>query len=213
MNVTVPIGLMLLVFMSGCSDPRDANKSNITNSLNNYLKETKLCISNRRMASMPALIGLDDTATIKLLDYFTALEFLTKTIKVEEVQQHSYILMGSKQPMKKVKLARYVLTEKGKQKYKLSKGGFLSGNKGSFCYGYAEVNNIIVFSEPADFFGKKVIEVKYTATIVEHDKWIEDKLFKKYRSVTAALNSAHKPMKKKSSMVLTNNGWVRQSMF
>ena len=161
---------------------------------------------------MPAQIRVNEKKDQAPLDVLVDAGLLTKTKKMEKIRPRSIWGAMGDSGSKEEQIFKYALTELGKKDYKKQSNSLSMSVDGSFCYGYAQVDKIESFTEPADLFGKKVIEVDFTYKLAEHSKWIEADVFKVYRSVVQAFESERVPVKGKATLVLTNKGWVEQSM-
>jgi hypothetical protein len=211
MNQRIVFSILSIVILNACSDPRAANIGNIKHAINDYLKSERSCIASSTF-TMPAQIRINEKKEQVILDHLVQAGLLTKSKKFEKIRANSiWAAMGSS-GSKEEQIYKYELTDIGKQNYKTESNPLSMGTDGEFCYGYSQVDTIESYTEPADFLGKKVIEVSFTYKLAEHTKWIEADIFKTYRSVVQTLESERTPLKGKPSLVLPNKGWTHPNM-
>lgn len=95
----------------------------------------------------------------------------------------------------------YTLTPAGKASYRIVNE---AAGRGAFCAGKHQIEEVLSFSEPADFLGKRVSEVRYHRTLVDAPAWA------KLPAVVAAFPHLRQEFQETASTVLELNGdgWV-----
>jgi len=95
----------------------------------------------------------------------------------------------------------YTLTDAGKAAYDSEKGGY--------CFGKAEVKEILNFTLPSSAEGSQMSTVMYSYTVSDIPEWaMDEKLNKGFPRLTKHKNSATTPVKDNGTAVLTSNGWT-----
>ncbi|MGL5388193.1 MAG: hypothetical protein ACRDCA_20385 [Serratia sp. (in: enterobacteria)] len=88
----------------------------------------------------------------------------------------------------------------GQLKYSLTAEGKKYSKGSGFCVGYRNVNDIVDFTKPADFFGVTMTKVKYTYVVKDIPKWVE--------SIPDVYDALNKPEKASMELYLQKSGWT-----
>ncbi len=201
------VGLILGLFLIGCTNPKEATESNFKDSIQAYFDEKQACFSVR--ASFPYEHEKKSTKD----DLLEELVKIGMLVSEESVKVTTNII--NKDLVTKEPAIKYLLTEKGNEVSEfVSKGnGWLRGET-KFCYGQYKVEGVSNFSEPADFFGQKVSQVNFTYKVVDIADWANNDLFKsKSSELREDFNSTGEAKNGKAALILTNNGWVHEKLF
>ncbi|VAW82290.1 hypothetical protein MNBD_GAMMA14-144 [hydrothermal vent metagenome] len=180
----------------GCSDPKDANKENFSKAIQEYLNQEKACmgIQGRYL----------DTG---LYNEFTDLnEFVKIGLLKKEALKPKSSMTRNVDPR-----VLYSLTEQGKE-ISRKKEGFL-GDTVLLCYGEKVITGVTNFTPPATMGGYTISRVKYTYKVTGIDDWVKNELLmKQYKNLRGELNSANTPLEEEATLMLTNAGWVHETL-
>lgn len=187
------ISMLLFLFslvLSGCSDPKEANKENFKQAAQIYLDQTyPKCYF---YMNFPYTLPKYDFSNKKsVIAAMTDLGFIKKD--------------GSS----------YILTDEGKKHYTENETTSLGGDPlGGFCGGKATVIEIDNFSEPANMFGRTISEVKYTYQVSDLPDWMKSpEVTKLDRTLKTDLASETKAAKGKDVFLLSGEGWIHEKIF
>jgi hypothetical protein len=188
--------------LSGCNNPKAANKENFAKVLTEYvaknsdgfsrsLKYCNINIGNMPTERIYGVSGNDDFSR-----------------KSESLKNAGILTIDSREEERpyqgRVTIRKYDLTEKGKQIAKAISGTDV------FYIPYCQVafKEVKLFTEPADAFGAKVSQVDYTYAIAKVDDWVNHpEILQAYPEAKEALDSVGKPLDGKKALVLTSEGW------
>jgi len=185
---------LLTSFIISCSpDPKEATSENFTKAINEAIKEKGNFISDRIFDGDRKLFK-----SAGLIEIYTELE--------EKQDFLSFIERRKDNNPEMVEVEKYRLTELGK---KYNKEKILGSG---FCYGNSEVVEIKNFTEPTNMGGYTVSHVKYTFKINNIPEWVHV-LKKKYKWMEKDINSSKTPLSGKATLILTNTGWVHETLF
>ncbi|PZU68655.1 hypothetical protein [Sphingobium sp.] len=209
--------------LSSCSDPKDANKENFKDAINDWIKEHPPCIpvprgqitpSQDSGAEFPRYVEATPV-TSKFAQESRAREeapFLAlvdaglMTVKDATIPVRAS-LFGDGQ--KQVPVRSYDLSEKGK-KIVTAQGDktAFSSPAQRFCYGTPTVDEIVQYTEPADAMGVKVSQVTYRYHLKDLPDWARnEKLKVAYPELE---RNAAESLDGKAAVILTNEGWVHE---
>lgn len=199
--------LIALAAMTGCSDPKAATEKNFKVAMQSYLDT-----AYPRCYVSQSFPYVDDSFDI--MGTRTRLKALAKIGLVVSTEEQRQVpnLFGTPRTQK---VTVYDLTGEGKKYFKANVEKNKDGSTGGgFCFGKAKVKEITQFSEPADMFGQKISRVNYEYTVTDLPSWASNA---EITSVLPALHadgeSKSKPIKRLDAVILTNNGWVHESLF
>lgn len=200
------IACLLMVGLSGCTDPKDATEGNFKKSLQAYLdSEYPKCYF---MSEMPkALDTFEGSRTQQRYDAMKQAGLLVSSVKEAEVEG---VFLGKQ----KKSIPVYELTEEGKKYFKNDVSKTMNGKSvGGFCGGKANIVEIVQFTEPADMWGQKLSEVVYTYTVTDLPEWAKNEnILEQFREIKQDVESTQTPLKDKTALVLTNNGWTHRKL-
>jgi len=202
--------VIALSFITGCSDPNAANESNFRQAISEFYITKKACFTVNH--EFPINIVSNPILT-KTIDYMYSGDdeaMLTELVnegflsieKTEAVPQ----MFGFTKPRPALK---YSLTQHGEEVAKV-----IGGHGTDFCYGNYVLLEITNFTEPSDVMGNKVTRVKYTYQADGIEDWAKSEpLINRFGVLSRDINSDKEPINGKADLVLTNNGWVHQTIF
>lgn len=204
---------VVAALVAGCSDPKAATEKNFKVAMQSYLDTAyPKCYILQKFPTTAQFIekkgAQQEKETLKTLTKAGLL--FEKEIERQEIKD---IFNGG--GMKTFVKSTFDLTDEGKKYYKNDiKKNFMGESVGGFCFGKATVKAITQFSEPGEMMGQKVSRVNYEYTVSDLPKWATSP------EVTASINSLKAdaesnvtPVKALNAAILTNNGWVHESLF
>ncbi|CAG9233056.1 Putative secreted protein [Paraburkholderia caribensis] len=203
-STVVTVSLVTLFALAGCGNKKDANKSNFSEAIQDYLNTTKgVCVSLPRKEAPFALEKKggfffnhepEKAAALVSAGLLTASE--------TEVPG----MFGNQ----KVAATQYALTDEGK-KYLVKGGGGNIVGFDAFCGGKYEVKEVENFTEPADMFGTKISQVNFSLVAVDAPSWSkQSQIQAAYPDVKQGLDD---PAQAKAVLVATNEGWMHERLF
>src|SRR3546814_717918 len=181
-------GLVCLAALTvtACSDPKEANKSNFTTAINNWIEKNPPCISIPRGRITPDSAG--DAPFPRYLDASpVTAKYAIESRARERAPFDALVeagLMSVEEATISVKaglfgdqtrdlpVRAYDLTEEGK-KVVSSEGEktAFSSPAHRFCYGVPNVDEVLQFTEPADAMGVKISQVTYRYHLRDLPEW------------------------------------------
>ena len=206
--------LSAAAILSACGDdPKAANKANFEKALNAHYAQMKQCV---KIGSKPNADGIiqefrtDGTVQDKQVPFYNGLASLGL---LEAVTYQKDTKNFSGQVTGKADWVGYKFSNKGESFLRpasLDKGAFSTGAR-QLCYGTPQIVEIVNFTEPAETMGAKVSNVQYTYRLVDVAPWASDPaLTNQFEWLTERINS--ESISKDDDLVLTNNGWVHNSV-
>ena len=206
--------LSAAAILSACGDdPKAANKANFEKALNAHYAQMKQCV---KIGSKPNADGIiqvfrtDGTVQGKQVPFYNGLASLGL---LEAVTYQKDTKNFSGQVTGKADWVGYKFSNKGESFLRpasLDKGAFSTGAR-QLCYGTPQIVEIVNFTEPAETMGAKVSNVQYTYRLVDVAPWASDPaLTNQFEWLTERINS--ESISKDDDLVLTNNGWVHNSV-
>ena len=195
------LGVLGLLIVAGCSNPKKPSNGNFTRAINQALSTRgKACVLIS--GQFPVDVPLSQLTWRKQdVDRLTALENagLVKSSDTTAVPQ------GSFAPEKPQPVKRFDLTDLGKQ-YLHQQPGF-SGSSAGFCYGQEVVDSIVKWNEPATAGGFTVTVVTYTYRLDGLADWAQKpEVVTQYPEVRQELDGA-RVQQRTMGLQLTNRGW------
>ena len=98
----------------------------------------------------------------------------------------------------------YDLTDKGRSTFTPGKG---------FCYGEPKLLRVSNFTAPSTFGAYTMSNVMYEYQIINIPDWARQPDAAKHWQISKALSSEITPLKDDATLILTNKGWIHQSLF
>lgn len=198
------------IAVTGCSDPKAANEKNFKVAMQSYLdKEYPKCYFVEKFPKTVEFYGIED-------QQHRTLQALTKAgmLSMKEIERSELkgIFGGATKTLVK---STFDLTEEGKKAYKPdAKKNYKGESIGGFCFGKATVKTVTQFSEPADMFGQRVSRVNYEYVVSDLPTWATSpEITSASKSLKVDAESNATPVKVLQAVILTNNGWVHESLF
>ncbi|GIZ51874.1 hypothetical protein [Noviherbaspirillum aridicola] len=210
MKETTSLSLALVLLLSGCSDPKAASESNFKKAAQAYLDSVypKCYVTQTFPYTTTYHTGRKDTG-----DLLHALVKAGLLAEKELSRQKTDGWMTAKGDDFIVK-STFELTEEGRKHYKSDGGKPMGYDAGGYCAGKAEVDEIVRYTEPSDALGTRISRVNYTYRVKDLPKWaLTPELVAVVPALKQDVESKEKPVKVTEGFVLTNEGWIHQSLF
>lgn len=154
-RVIIAVSTVTLFALAGCGNKKDANKSNLSEAIQDYLNTTKgVCVSLPRKEAPFALEkkgGFSFNHEPRKAAALVSAGLLS-------VRDTELLGMFGNQ---KIAATQYTLTEEGK-KYLVKGGAGSIAGFDAFCGGKYKVKEVENFTEPADRFGTKISQVNFS---------------------------------------------------
>lgn len=196
MKYALPVTAALLIM--GCSSPKDANESNFKAAINDYYLNTPACISTVKLPYTETGKGFGRSKK-PLLDELVKIGFLES--ENTEIEEASF---SSKKNM--IPATIYSITPKGENNVVVASGGF-----SYFCYGTNKVIEINNFTE-INRSGYQLAEVSYEYKVDQLAEWAKNSPALASIDEDLKQNLKGEPLSAKALLILTNNGWIHQSL-
>ncbi|WP_194722387.1 hypothetical protein [Noviherbaspirillum malthae] len=197
---------VLIVALTGCSDPKQASDKNFKAAIQEYLNTAyPKCYFNEKF---PVQIDTDSFGRR------AALQSLAKAGLLSETELSRREFKDWNGNVKLIIKSEYALTDTGRKFYNPNARQVMNREIGGFCIGKAKVREINRFTEPADMLGHRITKVNYSYSIDELPEWatmLEVKAA--IPGLKEAADSTATPIKETDTLVLTNNGWVHERLF
>ncbi|MGI2906812.1 hypothetical protein [Tolypothrix sp. VBCCA 56010] len=200
---------ILANFLTGCNDPKAANEDNFKKVIVRTLPDTILNCTTTNVRSIDKFEQsrtIDFPLDLGVREELPLLKALTKVGVVSKSE------VAIKRPIYNdtIPATRYTLTKDGEKFFKKDLKTFDKSKKiNAFCFGEVELDKIVNFTEPTDFFGRTVSEVKYTYRIKNLPSWTSDSQVQALiPAVARMVQTKDKPAEVKAALFLTGNGWV-----
>ena len=162
-KLTITI-LIISIFFTACTDPKEANNKNFTNALNEYIKTDKHKLNCFYIGHIFPLTK--NALSEKFLETSIKQGFLIES-KSKILQGASPLGIGwrpGKQEEKKyTEKTVYNLNNEAKKYYK----------DGYVCVGKAKINEVLNFTEPITIGSYKLTNVKFSYTIEDLPNWVK----------------------------------------
>ncbi|SMF13841.1 hypothetical protein [Pseudogulbenkiania subflava] len=197
-----PCAVVLMVALTGCSDPKAASKDNFSKAINAYYEANPAClyVTNK---TLPLKVWTGPNSFDMNVHSLPKLDALVKVglLTVTETQEAS----GSGLMKANHTYRTYALSDQGQKSY----ASWGKENKG-FCYGKLEVVDVTNFTEPSQLMGFTVSQVNYTFRAKEAAGWSQDPAVKAAYGKEVVLQGD--TVKGKTIVVKTGDGWVHERM-
>lgn len=201
---------MLIAFavaaFSGCSNKQDANEKNFSAAINQFFdKKGDLCLTYFKWPwDIDQTWGSRDDKGLLALKS----EGLVSSSDIEIDQATDGKLASGR----KIKVKRYVLTEKGNKfsnQKEVTRQGFIRTKvmATNICYGKVKLEKIEKWDEPSKYNGMQIANVKYRYKIEGLADWAKNAdIQSNFGAITSILNGAEKEQRQQT-VKLTNQGW------
>ena len=204
------ISVGLVIFLVGCSSPKDASKNNFKKVINAYLEKNCIRVSLWK-SDFPVIVELlpdDNLETIlypnklKQYDALVSIGFLEAKDGTAEINKNMF-----SNKIITVQTKVYSLTEKGNQAFQQTtqKGFFGGANKG-FCAGKYKINDVTNFSEPSQSGGHTISNVDFSISPYKINDWANSQI------IVDAFPQLAKKLEenqfRSTTLVLMNDGWI-----
>ncbi len=201
-------GMICLLALSGCNDPKSASKENFKKALQVYYDAHPLIVTQIWL-TLPVIEGSSAYKTNEeFVTFFASVGYLEGRDTVAEIDSVGYLEGHFARVNIKIKRPTKVwqLTEEGKKNF-ITTSNPLVGSVGGFRWADVQVKDVESFTEPADMMGKRVSEATYSITLVNEKPWVNQ--IKGKRGFAANFMYLDQiGAARKSSLVLTSDGWV-----
>lgn len=218
----VPLLALSIAALAGCSNAKEANKSNFARAINDWIEKGPPCLNvpdgtvtapGQRYDALPAYVEAvprkqqfaEEARQRRLapLDALVDAGIMKKsTIEVEQRN-----MFGGAE--RKVAVIAYDLTDQGKAAYSKDAGSSTMGGKRTgLCYGKPHVDEVTNFTQPADMMGMTLSQVSYKYHLVDLPAWVNNSKVKA-AFPDLARNTAES-LDGKAAVVLTNDGWKHE---
>ena len=185
---TLLLIVVVLVVITGCNDPKAANKENFELVINKYLQGKSSQRCSPLWQSFPAAPDAGRYPNSAISKSYIA-GWNTKANELISLD----LLIASNDTNS------YELTEKGRNYFRKKEGP-------EFCFGTPEIVDIIKFTEPSNVVGMTISKVKYTYKVTGIPKWALES------SINYGFFEKSTQLKEdKTMLILTNEGWEAQS--
>lgn len=194
---------LVAVLSAACSDPKAPSEANFSVALESALAQRPVCFlaEAKRWPSPASTEHPFIRAREAQLTALASAGLLRSESRVVDTGRPvrdlliSELLRGDRVATVKDTVTDYHWTETGQAA--LSERGL--------CYGTAKLQDVVRWTEPAEFMGGKMTQVTYTYTIENRPAWAETSAFRSaFREVAAQLDRASEGT---ATLVLTNEGW------
>ncbi len=204
--------LFLIILFTGCSNPKKATKANFEKALNTLYSESPEVLTISGMEFPLYLDGYLDFGepSYEEMSLLLDLDLVTSMDTTVELRDRRR-MFHHKDGITPGNAVKYDLTDLGKEYYFIDTvQNLLLGTTPltGFRYTTLEVNEILSFSEPSDYNGKVVSEVKYSMKEGSIADWAMDsRLGDEYVRFEYQKEKCIEGFEAAALMVLTNEGW------
>lgn len=199
------IGCVLLLSLSGCADPKAATEGNFKKSLQAYLDgEYPKCYF---LSEMPKALDLPDSSVmLQRYEAMVKAGLLKKSVTEIEVG-------GGRSAPEKKTVPYYELSSEGKKQFTENVKSISGRRVGGFCGGKASIAEVLQFAEPRPIWDETVADVVFSYTVTGLPEWVKNEaVLAQFSEIKEDLGSVEEPVKDKTSLVLTNNGWTHRTL-
>lgn len=211
-----------IIALAGCSNPKEASKSNFEHAINDWIEKGPPCLDipdgtvtapGQKYDALPAYVEAtprtqpfaEESRQRRLAPLDALVDAgLFKKATTEIEQQNMF---GGAE--RKVAVIAYDFTDAGKAAFSEDAGESIMGGKRSgLCYGKPHVDEVTNFTQPADMMGMTLSQVSYTYHLADLPAWANNPKVKA-AFPDVARNTA-KSLEAKAAVVLTNDGWKHE---
>lgn len=218
----VSVLALSIVTLAGCSNPKEASKSNFEHAINDWIEKSPPCLDvpdgtvtapGQKYNALPAYVEVTP-ATLPFaeearqrrlapLDALVDAGLMEKT--ATEIERRS--TFGDSE--KKIAVFAYDFTEKGKGAFTKDAGkSAFGGTRSGLCYGKPQVDEVTNFTQPGDMMGMTLSQVSYKYHLADLPDWANNPKVKA-AFPDLARNTADS-LEAKTAVVLTNDGWKHE---
>ncbi len=194
--------LGISVVFSACSDPKKPSEANFKAAIQqsiDTLMQGKACFTDANFPRDEDRWNKETSKTNEKLQALERLGLLSSEVKSEKI-------LHSTEEWKV-----YDLTEKGKQQVFEVQNRPTKTSK-MLCAGDVKVTSVTNFTEPSDAMGRTVSQVNFDLTVTNLPDWAKDEEFQQIFPNYAKFAKGES-IETKTTLILTNNGWVEASLF
>ncbi|WP_267397015.1 MULTISPECIES: hypothetical protein [unclassified Sphingomonas] len=218
----VPVIALSIIALAGCSNPKEANKSNFEHAINEWIEKGPPCLDvpngtvtapGQKYDALPAYVEAapktqpfaEESRQRRLapLDALVDAGLMKKT--PTEIEQQN--MFGGAE--RKVAVIAYDFTNEGKAAFSGDAGpSAMGGKRSGLCYGKPHVDEVTNFTQPADMMGMTLSQVSYKYHLADLPAWTKNPKVKA-AFPDLARNTAES-LDAKAAVVLTNDGWKHE---
>jgi len=203
--------------LTSCNNPKEVSKENFRRIINEHLKNKGLYIALEPTifgeTSFPLVLEKGRFADFDTkINRFSALESAglvvieDTTFKKEKSSMIPAWAKEGEDRFYKVNTKKITLTKLG-SKYLAKVNTSMLRTKG-FKFGIAKVNEITEYTKPATMMGRKVTSVQFNKEARKIYDWAKNEaIINEFDNIKQYINSNKNPIKDKTTLVLTNEGW------
>lgn len=205
--VPVFLGVISLTILSACEDKTEANVSNLTQGMNEYLaKNGDFCIGDTQWPIDVTQHEMDtrghNAVQMPVMEKAGLVRSSIASVSMKDDDGNA---------VKDVKVMRYELTDEGRKYYLHQPGrkdanGTLKEIPGDFCAGRMTLDKIVSWGPVKEVDGQKHTIVTYTYNIDAAD-WAKKPELQKVFPMVAYVVNGGKKVQLKEGFVLTRQGW------
>lgn len=218
----VPFLALSITALAGCSNAKEANKSNFAHAINDWIEKGPPCLNvpdgtvtapGQKYDALPAYVEATpmkqqfaEEARQRRLAPLDALvdAGIMKKLTTEIEQRNMF---GGAE--RKVAVIAFDLTDRGKAAYSKDAGpSTMGGKRTGLCYGKPHVDEVTNFTQPSDMMGMTLSQVSYKYHLTDLPDWAKNPKVKA-AFPDLARNTAES-LDGKAAVVLTNDGWKHE---
>lgn len=190
--------------LGGCGSKQDANKSNFQSAIQDYLDTKKgVCVM---LPAKEVPFTLQKSGGVNFINEPEKAAALVSAGLLSTKDTEVKAAFGNQM----VAGTQYSLTDDGKKFLVKGAAGNL-GNWDAFCGGKYKVKEVENFTQPADMFGTKILQVNFLYEVDDAPAWAKQPALQAaYPSVQHDLSGT--PVDK-AVLVATNGGWMHEPLF
>lgn len=211
-KIALALSASTLIVLTGCASEKDASKDNFENVINDYFDRHCLLLSaigtNYPREFSVSYEKQVKSGKIRLDENEKEHAVLAEVglLNVEEGEKMGQISVWSRKKEKLI-TRTYSISELGKKYYQERTRPLFGKSKG-FCALTSKVDEIQSFSEPSDFMGYRMSQVKYKTSPKSIESWADnDSVKQAFPSLRHALE---KNKEKTTALLLMADGWVHE---
>ncbi|MBY9064881.1 hypothetical protein K7957_18250 [Sphingomonas yunnanensis] len=218
----VPILALSTIALAGCSNSKEANKSNFEHAINEWIEKGPPCLDvpdgtvtapGQKYNALPAYVEATPKAQpfaeesrqrrLAPLEALVDAGLMKKTTTVIEQEN----MFGGAE--RKVAVLAYDFTSEGKAAFEDdARPSVMGGKRSGLCYGKPHVDEITNFTQPADMMGMTLSQVSYKYHLADLPGWAKNQKMKA-AFPNLARNTAES-LDAKAAVILTNDGWKHE---
>jgi len=211
------------MLVGGCSDPKEASKTNFQTAIDNWIGKNPPCIAiprgnvtpaQKTEAPFPRYIDASPLTAQFALEsrarqeapFLALVDAGLMTVRNAGVSVRASLFGDAE---KEIPVHAYDLSEEGRKAVVTEGEKTAFGSPAQrFCYGTPQVDEVVQYTEPADAMGMKISQVTYRYHLKDMPAWAGNAKMKAAfpeleRNAAASLDG-------KAAVILTNEGWVHE---